>query len=742
MKPATQKKRRFTRRGFLKAAGWTAAGLTVTYFVGREFAPVMASMRAPDFEEGTAWIKVDLDGTVRMLSPVHEMGQGSSLGLAQIVAEELNVDVEDIQVSLPSTNDVTRLQVTVGSSGTSNNARPLAEAAAGLREELRQRAAKQVGLDAHALGDAKGGFTTPEGQVVTFADIVTGTNEVIDLGDLPDATSYTFDPGREKVQVGKTALQVQGRDIVTGKEVYALDVRLPNMTYGRGVPAPVAGAQIVDVDDGGVSSMPGVIKVVVDKERNFAGIVAETPSVLDAALEQMTVQWDSPSSYTQKDIDAMIDVDIALLAGELDSILENDDVAQDQVWTVDRRQDLPIVEHATIERRSAVIQFSERDGREVVEIWAGTQDMFVNQKKAAAELGWSTDRVTVHLMRVGGGFGGRATYDVVRDAVLLGREVDRPVKVVWSLRDEFLADRTRPPSSHRVRIKADDDGKITEWWHAFVSGHVMFNDFLLPEGGLSLVRKLFHDIGATIGSHPFYTVDRRRIEFTDVELPFHVGQWRSLGATPNSLAAEAAVEELARTLNLDPISLRMQNLGPEQDRLKTCLTKLKTICAARPLPEDAEVGRGYAAAIFAEQTHVAMAFDVSYEKENEQIRIDRCYCVLDPGFVFSPDQVKAQIEGGTMMAIGQVLVEGAPIDDGSISAYGFFDYPIATIDHAPEFEIELISDPSVAPSGVGEAALIAALPALVNAIRAATGYRASKLPIDEDDLVATINTKG
>lgn len=725
--------RRITRRGLLKGAGFAAAGLTVTFLIGRKFFPILPSLATPEFN-GTAWIKVGSDGQISMLSPVHEMGQGSSLGLAQIVAEELNVETAEILVRFPSTKDVPHMRFTTGSQAISLHAKPIADATAQLREELRKRAAAMVGFKPGTLEDASGGFLAPGGRFIPYADAVGKEELTLATEDLQSAHSYTFNERRQKQQVGQKGLQIQAREIVTGAPVFAADIRRPNMAFGRAVQAPSPDARLLDVEGSGADQVSGVIKVVIDKDKGLVGVIAETPGSVDRALDLLQVTWDRPDPYDAKDVADLVDVDQALLKGSLEHSIVDEDVDLSSDWTIDMRFDQPILHHAAQEPRTAVAEFSKRDGEEFVDVWTGTQDIFVNQKKAAADLDWSPDRVTVHAMRVGGGFGGRVLYDVVREAVLLARHVDRPVKVTWSRRDEFLADRTRPPSSHRVQIRTDEDGRITDWRHACVSGYVLLTELMAPQPLLTGMRMVMHDFGASRELEAPYRATRRRIEMSNVELPFHVGEWRSLGAAPNNFAIESAMDELARKLDKDPLAFRLQNLGPERERLKNCLNQLKSMCDARPVTKAQGSGRGFACGIYQENSYVAAAFDVTLDRDGRNIGVDRCLFALDVGLVISPDQVKAQIEGCAMMAIGQLLTEAAPIEGGGLSARRFADYPTPTMAHVPEFEIDIIENSSSPPAGVGQAPIIATVPALANAIRDATGYRVLKLPLKRDAL--------
>ncbi|WP_422378527.1 molybdopterin cofactor-binding domain-containing protein [Roseibium sp.] len=729
-------KRRITRRGLLKGGAAAAAGLTLTYLAGRRYFPVLPSLATPDFQEA-AWLKIGADGQVSMLSPVHEMGQGSSLGLAQIVAEELNVDSSNVEVEFPSTSDVPHMRFTTGSQAIALHARPLADAAAQLREELRRRAASVAGTTPDRLDDAVGGFQERSGAFISYADALEGVDLILSADKLPPAASYAFDPEREKRQIGRVALQVQAEEIVTGAPVFAGDIRRPNMAFGRAVQAPSPDARIRDVARNDAQDLPGVIQVVVDKPRGLVGVVAETPGALNRAMDLVQVTWDRPDPYSAADIAAMIDVDAALAKGNLEHAITDDDMDLSNDWTVDMRFDQPVLHHAAQEPRTAVAEFSRRDGREVVDVWTGTQDQFVNRKKAATDLGWPVDRVTIHPMRVGGGFGGRVLYDVVREAVLLAQHVQRPVKVTWSREDEFLADRTRPPSSHRLQIRAGGNGRITDWRHACVSGHVLLTELMASEPLLSGMRMVMHDFGAARNLKPPYRAIRQRIEMSDVELPFHVGEWRSLGGGPNNFAIECAMDELARALKLDPVEIRLRNLGPDKARLKACLAELKSMCDNQTVPRTEGFGRGFSCGIYQEHSFVAAAFDVVVDRNTRMIRVERCTFVMDVGLVISPDQVRAQIEGCAMMAIGQLLMEAAPIEGGGLAARRFGDYPTPTLEHVPKFEIAFIGDSARAPAGAGQAPMIATVPALANAVRDATGYRALKLPVNFDELAFT-----
>ncbi|UCE87377.1 MAG: molybdopterin-dependent oxidoreductase, partial [Deltaproteobacteria bacterium] len=469
-----------SRRRFLKATGWTAAGVTVIYLAGRHLRSVLPSFRTPGDDAGAAWLQLLPDGRCRMLCPRAEMGQHASIGLAQIAAEELNLAVEDIELRFPSTHEIPEVVLTAGSMSMALFSEPMARAAAALREILRGRAARRAGVDVAAVKDGPGGFALPGGRTLHYRELAAGEAVVLDAGDVPDARLYSFDPARPYRQIGRRAASHQLPAIVTGAPVFASDVRLPEMLFGRSVRPAARNAKLVRVDDARARRIAGLVQVVVDAERDFVGVVCETPGAVDAAIDALDVAWQLPAPFDPRAIDARIDVDAALAEGDLEHTPSGARVDPETDWDVELRFDVQLQSHAMQEPRAALARVSQADGRERLEIWTGSQDPFVVQRHAARDLGLPQHRVIVHSHRMGGGFGGREHYDVERDAARLARAAGRPVKVQWSRADEFRAARNRPSSSHRVRLRADAQGRLTDWWHAFVSGHIVFARERLP----------------------------------------------------------------------------------------------------------------------------------------------------------------------------------------------------------------------------------------------------------------------
>jgi isoquinoline 1-oxidoreductase subunit beta len=384
--------------------------------------------------------------------------------------------------------------------------------------------------------------------------------------------------------------------------------------------------------------------------------------------------------------------------------------------------------HAMQEPRAAVARFESAGDTLGLELWTGSQDVFAVKRHAARDLGLAEERVVVHACRMGGAFGGREHYDVERDAARLARAVGRPVKVQWSREDEFRAARHRPGSGHRVRLRADERGRLTDWWHAFVSGYIVFARERLP-GWLLGPAHLFGDLGVARGCEPPYAIARRRVEYDDVDLPVDLGTWRSLGASPNTFAIESAIDELARQRGLDPVELRLGNIPPSHARLADCLRRTRELAESAPLPAGSVVGRGYACGVYDERSFVAASADVRVDPATGAISVLRMCCAQDVGLAVNPDQLEAQIEGNLIWGIGMALHERVEIGASEVASLNFDRYEIPRMSDAPALEIAILDRRDVPPAGAGETALIVAAPAIANALRGATGRRFTRLPI-------------
>jgi isoquinoline 1-oxidoreductase beta subunit len=538
-----------SRRTLFTHATRIAAGITV-FAAAPACAynplPALPTRDMPPTEARIAWLRRLSDGRVQLLLPRQEMGQGISIALRQIVAEELDVELERIEAVLPDTASIAPVKSTVGSDSMKDFAEPVARAAALLRDHL-----------------ASGSSTT----------------EIHDRGQPVTLRSLRGDGLRRHIGRSQPTEQIAG--IVTGTPLYAGDIRLPGMLFGLVLPPgvkPPEGLRLVDLSDGrrGLLSDHAAPLHAVSLNRSGA----------DRAMPEM-------------------DIDAVMQRGRLEHRLRSDTVETASGWTLDRRYDIPFAAHAQIEPRAAVAQWHGREAAIRLEVWTGTQDAFFVRGTLARHFGLSADRVLVHGCRIGGGFGARTIVRQELEAALLAQASGRPVKVQWSRAAEFLEGFHRPPSSHRIRARLDAEGRITHWWHGFCSGHVIFTSAAMPRW-MQAVTSFVKDPGVARGALPPYAASRMRVEFSDLRLPVDTGPWRGLGAGPNGFAIESAIDELAQLAGQDPLQFRLANLDPQHVRLKACLEAVRDLSSWSA----DRTGRGVACGIYKDSSYAAVVAEV------------------------------------------------------------------------------------------------------------------------------------
>ena len=722
----------FSRRRFLIGTGWVAGGATILFALRRRATEVAPTLIIPDEAAGHAWLQMLANGKCRFYFPRIDMGQNANTGLAQIVVEELNLTLDELEGIQPSTDQIPPAAVTAGSMSLTAFSRPVALAAATMREHLRLRASERFGVPFADVADAHGGFRASGLGEVSYVDIVSPSGEILEADDArPVPRLYSFDAARRKTQVGRSAAPLGIRELVTGGAVYAADVSVPDLLFGRAVLPPVRSARIGSVDASGVAAVTGYVALV--QEDDFVGVVCRTPGAVDRAMARIHVEWALREPIDQSEIERRIDVDAELEKGDLEHQLRDIGHRPDVDWDIDLRFDVQAQSHAAQEPRAAIARFNPDSFTHRLEIWTGSQDPFGIRRFAAMDAGLNEDDVRVHSSRLGGGFGGREHYEAERDAVRLARAVRQPVKVQWTREDEFTASRSRPPSAHRIRVALDDAGNLSDWWHAYVTGHVVLARERLPAWLLPIAR-LAGDMGVEKGADSPYQAPHQRVECRDVDLPIDLGVWRSLNGAPATFARESTIDELAIRLGRDPVAYRIAQLGGVQPRLQLCLERVQEMAQKHAQPGEPGHGRGFACGIFDQRCFVAVCADVRVDHSRKRIEVLRMCCAQDVGMAVNPDQLKAQIESNMAWSVGMALLERLEVGDDTIRSSNFDDYPIVRMQDMPRVDAQIIDQPDVSPAGAGEVALIAGPPAIANAIRNATGFRARKLPIAYADL--------
>ncbi len=679
-----------SRRGFLRAT----AGVTVVFGAGCSALPVIPKRPRPSLKDATGWINYS-GGQFTLVVPRVEMGQHIATALKQIACEELNVGWDGVSVALHDTARIRPVRASVGSESVKDFALPLAQACATLRKALER-------------GIAQGEFASEEIPVT----------ELQSLSGQRSALRY----------VGRSVELEQAEAIVTGAPLFAADVRRPGQLFGRVVRAdasPELPSYATSLNEEAARAVPGYVALVRDPRLLLGsaegiGIVARTPGALDRIERALAVRWRIEGSAEQGDVDRAIDIDDR---GErLANRVHSDTIDTTAQWDVDLRIDVPIAAHAAIEPRAAV---AEPDGTDGLRVWVGSQDVFYQRDVIAKRLGLSPTRVVALGCRVGGGFGGKTICQEALEAAVLARAVAAPVKVQWTRAQEFQQAFHRPPSSHRIRAQVRD-GRLQTWWHRFASSHILFTNAVLPPW-LQKVTDIIGDDGVARGAALPYRAQSRRTEFDVLRLPVFTGPWRGLGAGPNVFAIECAIDECARVARADPVAFRLAHA--EDPRLARVVQRLAA--ATPPLPQSSpgmRAGRGVACGIYKGMSYAAVIADVEVDSQGA-IRVRRMWCAHDCGRVINPDQVRAQCEGNLVWGIGMVLHESLRLRGGRVDARTFAESPIPRITDIPPMQVLLV-DEDDPPTGAGETVIIASGAAIANAIRDATGWRATRLPVE------------
>lgn len=677
----------------------TSAVLSVAFLPGCASFPVIPKRPAPDARTSLSWIS-HRSGTYQLTVPRVEMGQNIGTALKQIACEELGIAPEQLQLRLHATHTIERVRATVGSESVMDFALPLARACATLREALER------------------------GQT-------TGQLEALDI---PREALRAFS-GQAR-WIGRSPQLEHGLEIVTGQPLFASDVRLEGMVYGRVLRAPVPpeiASRLAEIDEPAARAVPGFVAVVRHQALQMAsseglGIVARTPGALDRIEQALKPRWSIEGQVQADALAQTIDIDRRMATRARRDKYLHDEAVPEGHWDVDLRIDIPIAAHAAIEPRVAVAQPLAGG----LEMWVGSQDVFYQRDVVCRRLGLKEDQVRVHGCRVGGAFGGKTISTVELEAAVLAHTLQTAVKVQWTRVQEMVQAFHRPPSSHRVRARLRE-GRLAHWCHDFASSHILFTGAVVP-AWMQKLTDFIGDDGVARGAALPYRAEARRTGFDLVRLPVHTGPWRGLGAGPNAFVIESAIDECARAAGIDPVAFRLQHI--EEPRLQRVLGQAVATAPPAPAARTGVLrGRGVACGIYKKNSFAAVVADVEIEPTSGEVRVVHMHCAHDCGRVINPDQVRAQCEGNLVWGLGMVLVEG-----WSPEARNFGESPISRITQLPSISVQLV-DHGEAPSGAGETAIVAAGAAIANAIRAATGWRLRQLPLRPQVLQEALERK-
>ncbi|MGI9236111.1 MAG: molybdopterin cofactor-binding domain-containing protein [Woeseiaceae bacterium] len=672
-------------------------------------------------------IRIGVDGHITVYAQNPEMGQGVKTALPMIIAEELDVAWEQISVEQADWDPRLENQFSGGSLSVRLNYDAMRQAGASARGML-------IAAAANRLQQPVSDLTAHRGFVVdSINDLRLGYAELADAAaELPVPAEPELKDSSSFKIIGSSVADVDTRAVLTGQQTYSLDLKLPNMLYAVVKRCPHGDGQPVSFDATEAKSVPGIVdfhvlrniehggRITLPNCPNFVSGVAVLATNTWAALQganKLEVEWQMPKD--RDDTDELMDRFEAALADEAEIVRQDGDAAIDDP-DIDVVYKLPYLAHVPMEPMNCT---AEVDGDKVI-VWAPTQNPPMAAEAVAKVLGVPQENVTIHVMRSGGAFGRRYYADFITDTVLLAKTFRRPVKIVWPREDDVRHDYFRPANVQRVRARANDGG-ISHWRQKVVSYP---RDFYLERG----------DSGAEIGNYEFPAgfVSNLLFEYTAVQARVPLGQWRATDHSGNVFVVSSAIDELAYSVDADPVEFWLALIGDEQfvqvrEDFRFDASRLRNVinvAAAKSgwgesLPKGK--GRGISAS-YNQGAWVAEVAEVTVS--GNQVTVDRITCAIDCGLVINPQGAINQVEGGIVEGLAAALYGKVTIRDGIVQESNFHDYRFCRMPEIPQIDVHLI-DSTDAPRGLGEGPLPPVAPAITNAIFAATGKRIRELPI-------------
>ena len=704
-----------SRRRFLQASAAFGGGLMIGWVETADAEPGSAPVAefAPN-----GFLRIDRDGKVTVISPSIEMGQGTYTALPMLVAEELDVPMEAVAYGIAPPNDklygnaaVGGAQITGGSTSVRGFYKPMREAGAAARQMLIEAAAKKLNVDTTELKTEAGQVIhAKSGQRIGYGALVDDAAKL----SVPDHVAIK-EPSQFQI-IGKPVRRIDAAGKVNGTAKFGIDAQVPGMKIAQVSAASVFGGTLTSVDETAALAVPGVRQVV--KLDNAVAVIADHYWAARSGLEAAAPKFsDGPNaSVSTADVVAALakaaERDGAVAKSEGDAAAALAGAAQ----KLDSVYENPFLAHATMEPINCTVEVGE-DG---CDIWVGTQIPTIAQKVVAKALGLDESKVRIHNHLLGGGFGRRLEFDFILQAALIAKQSKDPVKVVWSREEDIQHDMYRPYYYDRIAAGLDSDGKIVAWKHRIVGSSIMSRFF--PEAMKNGVDpdavdgaiELPYDI-------PNFHVDYVREEPQGVPTAF----WRGVGPTRNAFVIESFIDELALAAKKDPLQFRLE-LTAKNSRAHHVLERAAALAGwGEPLPP--RHGRGIAL-LYAFGTYLAQVAEVSVGDGGE-VRVNRVCAAVDCGQVVNPDTVEAQLQSGIIFGLSAALWGEITLKDGRVEQSNFDNYRVLRIDEAPKIAVEIVKS-GEAPGGIGEPGTSVVMPAVLNAVHAATGVRLRKLPID------------
>jgi len=647
-------------------------------------------------EDFNAFLRIGEDGRVSGFSGKVEYGQGIITSLAQMLAEELDVPLESVDMVLGDTELCPWDRGTFGSMTTRSFGPAFRAAAAEAKAVLVELAAEQLQVPKERLKTKAGVVYEAGGQRrVSYAELAKGQKILRHLKGAAPKTPADF------TQLGKPVLRRDAAAKVTGQAKYAGDMREPGLLHARILRPPAHGAKLLHADTSGAREIEG-IQIV--EEGDLVAVLHPYPDVAERALAKIKAQYDRPAPAVD---DKTIFDHLLKAAPQAQTVAEGGNLAEGRnaaYFVLEQTYLNSYVSHAPIETHSALAKI---EGNKLT-LWASTQTPFALKDAAASLLGLLAQNVRVITPFIGGAFGGKSNNQQALEAARLAMLAGKPVQVVWTRAEEFFYDTFRPAALVKIQAGATESGLITFWdygvYFAGERGAAQF--YNIPNH-----RTASYGSGWTAapGSHPFAT-----------------GPWRAPGNNTNSFARESHIDMLAAKVGMDPVEFRLKNLNDE--RMRRVLQAAAEKFGWSPAKSPSKRGYGVACGTDA-GTYVAHMAEVDVDKNTGGVRVKRVVCAQEMGLCVNPEGARLQMEGAITMGLGYALSEEVRFKGGEILESNFDTYSIPRFSWLPQIETVILDAKDSPSDGGGEPPIICMGGLIANAVFDATGARLLQLPM-------------
>jgi isoquinoline 1-oxidoreductase beta subunit len=701
-----------SRRGLLAGLGGLSFCLAFATN-GLRLVPPPAEADTVEAITVTPWVRIAADGTITILTPGAEMGQGSMTSLPLILAEEMDADWSKVVHEwAPADAEVygyrighNREMAIVGSRAVMSYFGDLRIAGAQVRKVLLANAAVKWGVDPISLHtepslviDPSSGRRLSYGEIASFGKVPAA---------LPAVDKSELKPRHQFRLIGKS---VPRRDIplkVNGTAQYAIDVRLPGMVYASSLHAPTHGDAPERWNDAAIKAMPGVIDTV--RLDDGIAVVAKTFEQAMAARRIIKATWKSGEldgfnsvqaldDYKRHNADPAAKIDIVDAKGDATAAF----AGAAKTYQAEFYSDYAY--HAQMEPLNAVARFNGAGNR--IEVWDGSQDIAGCRELVAKTLGFTTAQVEVHPCFMGGAFGRRAIADYTVEAALVARAVGLPVKLVWTREEDIAYGKFRPQAYQRIEAALDASGKVVGWRHAVVG-----------DGGMSLL------VGGM--KIAYYAVPHQSIVLRNIAHGVRIEHWRAVAHNFNLFAIEGLVDQMAADQGIDPLEFRFERMGasPRARRVFEMAAAMADWKAKRA------DGRALGVAITERSGSLgAGVVEISLNADSGKIKVHKVWLAIDGGIIVQPEAARANVESGIMYGLSNVLYERVTLKDGAVEQSNFNDYNVMRMSDMPE-EIDIaFVDSDAPPTGLGEVGTPFVMPAVAAAFRKLTGRHLNHMP--------------